>query len=266
MRRTSLKELYCLNARLGLDRFVRGINYWRCIEYPWIIENLHICRNERILDIGSSSCSLLALQLASKRKYVVCVTDIDDVVQKHVALAKKLMLEDQITTGRFVVKKSDATSLAFQDETFDRITAVSILEHIPDNGDKKAVLEFWRVLKPGGLVLITVPYGTEYRETFVMKDIYQRTYKGEPLFYQRHYDGTALMDRVIGPSGLKLRKIEYFGETSIRVEKLWDSVPSAIKVVFGWMMPLVSTLFIHQLAENFLEKAMACFLVLEKKT
>jgi SAM-dependent methyltransferase len=263
-KRTSGKEFYSLNARLGLRMFVRGVNYWRYVEYPWVINNLDLCAEQKILDVGSSSCSLLPLLLASKREYVSFVTDIDNHVLRHIEFAVKLGLTDEIETGRLVVEKQDATTLTYEDETFDRVTAVSLLEHIPDQGDAKAVKEVSRVLKAGGLALLTVPYNYTYGETFVNKSVYGRPYVGKPIFYQRHYDGQSLMERLIAPSCLTVKKIEYFGEIGIGFERIWDSLPLPIKAMFGWMRPLFSNLFIRKIDDTSLEEAMAAFLVLEK--
>lgn len=264
IKRTSGKEFFKLNARLGPLWFLRGVNYWRYVEYPWVVNNLGVDKEQKILDVGSSSCSLLALFLASKREYTVFVTDIDDGVRKHFELARRLGLGDQIEAKRLLVEKQDATSLGYHDESFDRITAVSVLEHMPGEADSKAVRELSRVLKAGGLALMTVPYNYRYLETFVGKSVYQREYVGKPIFYQRHYDSLSLKERLIEPSGLMIKKIEYFGETGLSFERLWDMLPLPIKAMFSWMRPLFSTLFIREIDDSAFEGAMAAFLVLEK--
>lgn len=53
------------------------------------------------------------------------------------------------------VDQGDATNIKYQDDTFDLVLALDILEHIPD--DKKALFEIHRVLKPGGIAIIFVP-------------------------------------------------------------------------------------------------------------
>jgi SAM-dependent methyltransferase len=49
----------------------------------------------------------------------------------------------------------DVTRLPYGDETFDKIILSEVLEHLPD--DRAGLLEVRRVLKPGGLIAITVP-------------------------------------------------------------------------------------------------------------
>src|SRR5579872_1235395 len=50
---------------------------------------------------------------------------------------------------------ADAMRLPFRDGAFDVIVALDILEHVSD--DAAALREFYRVLKPGGRVIATVP-------------------------------------------------------------------------------------------------------------
>ena len=49
----------------------------------------------------------------------------------------------------------DALDLPFPDDTFDRIIASEVLEHVPD--DQRSLDEIFRVLKPGGTLAATVP-------------------------------------------------------------------------------------------------------------
>lgn len=53
------------------------------------------------------------------------------------------------------VRLGKAERLDFKNESFDLITVLDVLEHL--NDDQKALREFYRVLKKGGQVLITVP-------------------------------------------------------------------------------------------------------------
>ena len=57
---------------------------------------------------------------------------------------------------RFVDAKTDACNLPFPDDSFDLMIQFHVLEHIPDDG--AAIREMVRVLKPGGIALVQVPY------------------------------------------------------------------------------------------------------------
>lgn len=51
--------------------------------------------------------------------------------------------------------RGSAAALPFPDASFDLVSSLDVMEHIPD--DKAALGEVFRVLKPGGTFLITVP-------------------------------------------------------------------------------------------------------------
>ncbi len=53
------------------------------------------------------------------------------------------------------VVNGDAQSLPFPDSTFNSILCNSVIEHIPD--DVKVLREFARVLRPGGVLMLTTP-------------------------------------------------------------------------------------------------------------
>lgn len=72
----------------------------------------------------------------------------------------------------------------FRDESFDAVVAISVIEHIgighygdpvAGAGDRAAVAEIARVLRPGGRALLTVPFGRTQTDDF------QRVYDPERL-------------------------------------------------------------------------------------
>lgn len=58
-------------------------------------------------------------------------------------------------SGRITVEAQDATKLAYQDASFDRVIAAHILEHLPE--PHSVIREWMRVLKPGGVLSIVLP-------------------------------------------------------------------------------------------------------------
>lgn len=51
--------------------------------------------------------------------------------------------------------RADITDLPFEDDSFDLILCLHVLEHVPD--DSRAIAELYRVLRPGGKAVIQVP-------------------------------------------------------------------------------------------------------------
>lgn len=123
----------------------------RSIEYPWMVENINI-HEGKLLDVGSTACEMLFGLLPSS-------------IEIHgINLNNKIVKNKNIKFFTADIRKT-----GFQDDYFDCITCISTLEHIgvsgrygsdeDSEGDIKAVAEMNRILKPGGEILITVPYG-----------------------------------------------------------------------------------------------------------
>ncbi len=62
------------------------------------------------------------------------------------------------------LKKGDVTKMPYQDNTFNTVLLVSILEHLRADELKKAMIEVFRVLKPGGQMV----YGTPVEKPFMV--------------------------------------------------------------------------------------------------
>lgn len=80
---------------------------------------------------------------------------------------KKLKNLDYTTTdlnSPIADVKADICNLPFGDNQYDVIFCNHVLEHIPD--DFKAMQELYRVLKPGGMAVLQVPYERGRKTTF----------------------------------------------------------------------------------------------------
>jgi SAM-dependent methyltransferase len=66
--------------------------------------------------------------------------------------------------------QGDAISLPFANASFDRIIAAEVLEHVPD--DVSALDELSRVLRPGGVMAVTVPAWLPERVNWALSDEY----------------------------------------------------------------------------------------------
>jgi ubiquinone/menaquinone biosynthesis C-methylase UbiE len=66
---------------------------------------------------------------------------------------------EEVTPGTFGpsgVRCEDVQQLTFKDNTFDLIISQDVFEHVPD--PKRGFREIFRVLKPGGYHVFTVPF------------------------------------------------------------------------------------------------------------
>lgn len=69
---------------------------------------------------------------------------------------------DLYDTRDFIDYHYDIHDLKFENESFDAVVCISILEHIPY--PQKAISELCRVLKPGGKIWIQMPFTYPYHE------------------------------------------------------------------------------------------------------
>lgn len=82
----------------------------------------------------------------------MAVPELVDVRNTFGAMHDAGELDDSVRCNQIA---GDATRLPFEDNTFDRIIASEVLEHIPRDID--ALAELTRVLKSGGIIAATVP-------------------------------------------------------------------------------------------------------------
>jgi len=113
----------------------------------------------------------------------------------------------------FALQKADALKLPFPDNTFDRVICSEVLEHIPDY--RGVLKEIDRVLKPEGLLAISVPRAWPEEICWRLSEAYHRVEGGHIRIFNAH----------------QLRKdVEYMGWT--RYARHWAH---ALHVPYWWL-------------------------------
>jgi SAM-dependent methyltransferase len=249
---------------LGVKRLLLPASYWRVAEFAYVWRRLERLEDVKVLDLGSPKD--LAAILARDRGFEVTAVDIlPDAVALSERRAKALGLSGT-GPGKVRSEVQDGRDLVYGDETFDVAYSVSVLEHIPNTGDSLAMRELVRVVKPGGLIVVTVPYEAEYRETFVQQSVYERQQmESEAIFFERHYDDDTLAARLLEPSGCRLLDMEKWGETSLRVESLLQRA-GPLRLPASPFEALLSSMFLHRLRPGGPGRPMAVFFCLQKPT
>ena len=206
---------------LGLKRLALPVSYWRSVEFAYVWRQLALGAGARVVDLGSPKD--LAVMLARHRGYEVVATDIlPDAIALSERYARAQGLDGQ-GPGHVHSETQDGRALTYADASFDAAYSVSVLEHIPEHGDSAAIRELIRVVRPGGLVVVTVPFDRRYRETFVDGPVYERRpLDSERVFFERHYDRASLAARLLEPAGADLVDLQFWGEGVIRTERLLD--------------------------------------------
>ncbi len=133
-----------LNKRRDLYQFATPA--WNLEEE--IMRRLPLASGEQLLDVGCGSGALL-IGLAKRFPTAHLVgLDIAPGVYAHAAVtAEQQHLAIQFTTG-------NVQDLPFKSQSFDHVTAIHMIYHVPDV--QRGLSEIARVLKPGGMVLLTV--------------------------------------------------------------------------------------------------------------
>jgi len=112
---------------------------------------------ELVLDLGSGPGRHAFETMRRGARVVLCDYDTGELGQaRTLAAAMADAGEVASPVDRIMgTAQGDGVHLPFPDDTFDRIIAAEVLEHIPD--DEGAIAELHRVLKPGGVVATTIP-------------------------------------------------------------------------------------------------------------
>jgi len=205
--------LYNIDAHAKRLQFlyrIKGFGYERAIELPLLAEKLQPLFDKplRYLDIGTGP-SIFPSWVASKTQWDVTCLDKFDWVHRQNEYAKKLGLDPK----RFHVVVRDFLEAELEPESFDVITNISVIEHFEGALDSVAMEKSARLLKPGGMYLLTTPLNEGYaRDWFLQQDVYGEKFTTEPVFFQRHYDVASFNRRIVQASGLTERERVYFGD------------------------------------------------------
>jgi SAM-dependent methyltransferase len=150
-------------------------NFSRVWEYPYVYYHLAaylktLPQNARpiVADVGSG-VTFFPFSLAKLGYQVVC-TDIDCICERDLSLARECVSHSPGAVDFRLIKND---SIPVGDSECDAVYCISVLEHIPDF--EKTVAEMARILKPGGLCIITCDINFNPEDGLQLDDIhYQR--------------------------------------------------------------------------------------------
>lgn len=183
-------------AFYGLStRFDVTCDLFRNIEYLYTEKELELEASCRVLDIGTGA-SVFPCHLRRSSPIHLTILDLDDY---GFEAQRKYAAEEGLDAP--VLVRGDATHPPFAAGSFDRIAAVSAIEHFPEDGDIRFLEAAWKLLRPGGVCVVTVPYATTYGEK---PDVHH--YHGG---FERRYNREALKSRLWSTGGWRVERELY---------------------------------------------------------
>jgi SAM-dependent methyltransferase len=146
-RKWSIRDEVNLEKRVyDIETMVEAEHWWfagRRQLFANEITRANIHQNSSVLDVGVGSGSNLRMLAEMEFPNVIGLDANPDAVQ---------ICRDK---GFASVQQGSICNLPFSSESFDLVLATDVIEHVQD--DVVALREIYRVLRPGGYVLITVP-------------------------------------------------------------------------------------------------------------
>jgi len=187
----------------------------------WIKEQAYkISNGSKVLDVGAGSCPYREL-------FTHCEYYTQDVAQ---------LQPEQIRFGGYgqIDFVGDASSISVENGFFDAVICTEMLEHHPE--PIKVVKELARILRPGGLLLLTAPLGSG-----IHQEPYHYYGGYTPYWFRRFLPESGFEKVVVEPNAGFFR---HYGQESIRFLQL--SNPAKLKthklLVLSWV-PLWALLF-----------------------
>lgn len=192
----------------------------------------HYAPGDKILDAACGAGNL-ARHLAAEG-YDVYGVDLSNKFLKY--------LSKQQVAGRLTLLQGDITKLPFDDNQLDGIVAGEVLEHLEDDG---AVLrECWRVLREGGVCVISVPAEPSQWDWHDNWAGHVRRYRREELTHKLEREGFTML------------KLHHFGFPFVRAFHRYLYLPRYRRnlrthagkldqlTVAGWRYQLASTVLL----------------------
>lgn len=113
-----------------------------------IHEWLELDSARSLLDVGCNVGALLTAAQSRNKSLELAGVEVNRVALE--AARRNLSSAD--------LREAGAQALPFEDERFDRVSCIEVLEHVPEHMRRKSIEEMHRVLRPNGRLVLQVPH------------------------------------------------------------------------------------------------------------
>jgi SAM-dependent methyltransferase len=147
-------------------------------------DRLGVLPGQALLDIGCGSGRHTFEALRRGADVVALDQNAEDLLDVEAMVAAMADAGEIAKPDGPVTLRADALALPFPNDSFDRVIASEILEHVPQDG--AAITEIFRVLRPGGLVAVSVPRWWPEWICWALSDAYHEVPGGHVRIYRGH--------------------------------------------------------------------------------
>lgn len=145
---------------------------------------------DRLLDVGCGAGRHAGEALRRGAQVVALDASDSEAKDASVMLAAMVDAGEAGAGGSADAAVADGASLPFADGSFDRVVASEVLEHVSD--DRVVIAELARVLRPGGMLAVTVPRWFPERLNWALSAEYHEVDGGHVRIYRRSVLGRRL--------------------------------------------------------------------------
>jgi SAM-dependent methyltransferase len=228
-------------------------------------DRLGVLAGDRVLDLGCGAGRHAYGALRRGADVVALDYSADEVATVLATFAAMIDAGEVPAEASPSAVRGDLLALPFPDESFDRVIAAEVLEHIP--ADDRAMAEIVRVLRPGGRAAVTVPRWFPERICWALSDDYHQNPGGHVRIYKGSELTAKLTKAGLLPDGSHhahgLHAPYWWLKCAVGVERdhllprlyhrmlVWDitAQPAATRVVDRALNPLIGkslVLYLHK--------------------
>lgn len=177
----------------------------------------HLPKGERIIEAGCGLCA-----------WLIKLHDLGYNIE-GIDFDPNVVLRVKEFSPRLKIDERDVTATGYDSDTFGAYVSLGVVEHF-EEGPEKALTEANRILKPGGIMVLTVPYNNFLRRLFFnplrVIYVYLLKLKGKQIhFVEYRYNKKEIVNYITNAHfGIIETGIDDFSSTSESMG-LWTDWP-----------------------------------------